>query len=348
VVCEDLTCIAGAGAPSPTPATFAGPVDLTVTGLIGAPSAPAWRGGVLLNDGSILLTPAMASQFVILPPGAASATAVTHVGIAMEPPPRFGAAVLGCDGYVYALPDKALSLWKIDPNFLIATPMAFDAGSITGAVVSGSCADGLVHITASSAGTGLDIAISADRVMSVTSFPAGAPATAPQGVARAGSVFLMPNPSCFTVDKVAGYCSPSLGADGGTVYFGGAYAGAGAISVFNGSDGGYVETYNGNGLAFAGGLTTPGAQWPLARGDGYIYGATATKLIAVDPFNGSEWDLAITIPNPGIPNGMINAENGDIVATLDGLPKVRVFHMGPTPNPIAPMKLLLSPYFNKR
>jgi hypothetical protein len=343
--CEDFECVGDAGIFAMLPVTSFSYVDVGITGALGATGTPGWRGGVLLPNGQILLTPANATKFVLVDVPTQTAGAMAQLDFAGEPAPRFGAAVLGCDGYVYALPDQVSYILRIDPATFELKTMQFDGGSISGAVVSDTCDGGLLHIAAATAGRGLDIAISAEpTIVHVSSFALQgyAPPAQPQGVVRNANVWMMPAPDCFTVGGAPGVCSGVL--DGG--YFGGAYVSPETIGVFNAGMG-YFDQYNLFGLGIRYTEPIPAPRWPLARGDGLIYGATAGALYSFDPSSGTRLTVAVTASDAGAPNGLINAVTGEIVGPLDSSRAVRIFSPLPGAAPPAPREVLLSPFLNK-
>jgi hypothetical protein len=342
--------------------------NLAINGgpLATADGGPLFRGGVLMPDGRVLLTPALSPTFVVVDLDIGSAFVVGEQISGAVGRPFYGAAVLGCDGAVYALPDSFGEITRIVPRprpSMVADfshyPVA--ARGITGAVLSDIC-DDAVHIAAAAPGLRYEFTVYPDGgVVTVTkalladfALDAG-----PQGLVRFNDqgYWLMPVPSNTTTDAL--FYELQLGGiplehlclgtpDAGCVAFGGAAAASrDGLIVFNQTTGN-IEGIDGHGLPILGAQAFTGPmKWPLARGDGFIYGATDRLMIQDEglqrlPTYPLDWGDGGVGP---VLNGLVNTLGGEIIGVPGADPVVRVFRPdGGVPRSKA---LLLSPFYNK-
>jgi hypothetical protein len=324
----------------------------------------AWRGGVVLIDGRILLTADTATEFLLVDLKGPSVSYVHPIAGSGER--AFGASVLGCDGRAYALPNEEADIVRFVPDGnggltwvrLPWLPPAVPIQGITGAVVSGPCDNGVVPITAAGAGAWFYLEISEEGVTKTVVTPLGPQPQLgePQGVVRTDSLpWVLPAPNCFTVSSPIFPMQACTAEPSGGEYLGAAFTSLdSAILVFN-SDAGVAETWSATTLTLHASASVPlgSGHWPLARTDGFVYGATP-ELRAVIQTLDAGGDLPVCVDcDAGFPGsvGLVNALNGSIVAVpAAGTNVVRVFLPVPLPDggpPVPDPRALLSSYLNK-
>jgi hypothetical protein len=369
LICEDFGCVQTTASPSLDGDPSFAAVPLTIQNWVtsGLPGGrPLFRGGVLMLDGRVLLTPSMSSRFVIVDVQSMTATGAGGTYSVSAGEPLFGAAVLGCDGAVYALPDHYPAIVRIRPAPPPSTVLDFeeltvDAGGISGAVVSDVC-DYAVHIAAAAPGVRYDLSIFPDGGVQTrtTPLPYDSSDAGRQGLARSfdDGYWLMAAPQLDGGDPtfcdVAAIgtttfveaCQPaSVEVSGGVVA-----PTSGDMVVFNNASH-WIQALGPSALCDGAQVELGPMKWPLARGDGYIYGAS-DRLIAVredmtaGPILLFSWSDGGEGPKL---NGLVNTWSGPsgAIVGVPGIdPVVWVFVADAGMPPPVP-QLLLSPFLNK-
>jgi hypothetical protein len=345
-VCEDSWLCAATSIKMnrlPAPPQFS-VVDISIDGGVVSSGVPAWRGGVLLPTGKVLLTPFNADHFVLVDPDAREAYAV-GAKIDLPTAQRYGATILGCDGVAYALPYGDAAIRRIEPDgvsYPLSSPSA-NVGHIGGAVLRDSCAGGYVHVAAAGDNQWFDITISVSQVDSVCTQSLNG---SPQGAAMLGDVWFMPvGANCFTVNNAPlPPCPQGIPLDAGTVYFGGALTSDGRIAVLNTLTGA-IESYDSMGNFTKSGTAIGHARWPLARGDGFIY-ALGANLMAIDDRLPANGETVVAVLDGGNFSGLVNTLNGSLVGVPQAGTVVKLF-VPPDGGFVPPAEVVLSPYLNK-
>jgi hypothetical protein len=354
-ICEDPMCITTAWPPRvPTPPMFTH-VDLSIPDggfLVGSPQ---FRGGVTLMDGRVLLIPVYATSFMLVDPIGQTVRAVGPSFMGFRP--HFGAGVLGCDGRVYVLPDAESRIVRFT---LEADGGLHDDGfdtalsGVSGAVVTGPCDDGLLHLAVVTQTAWYELDIDETGVLPYAPHTMVQP-VAPQGITRTGDGYLIgaaPDHFVSVIGSQATDVPSGVTSGSAIVFYGSAYISDGRVMAFDTQDVAIVGL-NSSARSFGAPAKVGASRWPLARGDGFIYGL-ASELRAVEE-KGTLWadgglkelPVCIDCGDAGpLSSGLVNGAGGTIVAAPVDSPTVRVFV--PQPDGGAPPRsVVLSPFLDR-